>query len=835
MAEANTPSILDLQHDDLTPGMKQYQTVKKVHPDCLVMLRMGDFYEMFYEDAVTASRELEITLTSRGKGNKRAPLAGIPFHALEPYLGRIVKKGYKVAIVEQLEDPKKAKGLVKRGLVRIITPGTVIEPSILSETENNYIACITSVENQFPAAFCDLSTGEFFTMTIESLPALLSELIRLNPSECLIPESLKVNNTLIERVKSTGTFLTSLEDYFFRSEKAKEILTQHFNVNSLHSFGIEEKKSNIAVCGALLQYLLNTQKNNLAHLQKVSVRSSTHTMLLDSSTFRNLELTKNLNDGTSRGTLLAVIDKTITSLGSRLLKKWIKTPLLHVNLIQKRLDCVEELKKKIILQQELGELLKRVYDLERLIGRVNYGNASPRDLLSLKNSLEQLPLLKEKLQQCTSELIREIATLDCIENVTALLQSAVREDAPVTIREGNIIKPTFHEELALLQSIKHNSKKYLQDLEEKERQKTGIQNLKIGYTKVFGYYIEITRRNIDRVPDYYIRKQTTVNSERYITDELKKEEEKILGAEEKIVELEYALFQDILKKVASKTIDIQNTSSKIAQLDVLCSLAKVALEQNYCKPIFVNEKVLQIKNGRHPVVELSTSRFITNDLFLQEGEMMIITGPNMAGKSTIMRQTALIVLMAQIGSFVPAQEAVLGIVDRIFTRVGAADDLSSGLSTFMVEMNETAAILNNATEHSLIILDEIGRGTSTFDGVSIAWSVAEHIYHQIKAKTLFATHYHILNKLAEKCSRVKNYNVAVKETREEVIFLHKLVEGGTDESYGIYVGQLAGLPKTVIERAREIQSVLEKDDDMMRKIKVKKIEDQKSLDHFGSY
>jgi len=827
-----TPSILDLNHEDLTPGMKQYQEVKKVHPDCLVMLRMGDFYEMFYEDAVTASRELEITLTSRGKGDKRAPLAGIPFHALDPYLGRLVKKGYKVAIVEQLEDPKKAKGLVKRGLVRIVTPGTVIEPSILNETENNYIACISAIDNRFPAAFCDLSTGEFFTTTIESVSALLSELIRLNPSECLIPESLKVNDELILKVKSTGTFLTSLEDYFFRTEKAREILLRHFNLTSLHSLGFEDQKGNIGVSGALLQYLLNTQKNSLAHLQKISFRSSSHTMLLDSSTFRNLELIRNLNDGSARGTLLAVIDKTITSLGSRLLKKWIKTPLLDHRLIQKRLDSVEELKKNVILRGELAELLQRVYDLERLIGRVNYGNATPRDLLSLKTSLEQLPSLKEKLLLCSSELIREISTLDCIEDVTELLGRAIREDTSVSVREGNIIKPTYNSELNELQSIKLNSKQYLQDLEEKERQKTGIVNLKIGYTKVFGYYIEITRRNVDRVPEHYIRKQTTVNSERYITEELKKEEERILGAEEKIVELEYNLFQDILRTIAGRTIDIQNTSSKIAVLDVLCSFATVALEHNYCKPVFVSENVLQIKNARHPVVELSASRFIANDLFFQPGEMMIITGPNMAGKSTIMRQAALIVLMAQIGSFVPAEEAVLGIVDRIFTRVGASDDLSSGLSTFMVEMNETAAILNNATENSLIILDEIGRGTSTFDGVSIAWSVAEHIHNTIKAKTLFATHYHVLNKLAQKFPRVKNYNVAVKEVRGEVIFLHKLVEGGTDESYGVYVAQLAGLPSLVIERAREIQSILEKDDEMMRKIKVKKVEDQKSLGEF---
>lgn len=828
----STKSVLDIDNDTLTPGMKQYQEVKKLHPDCLVMLRMGDFYEMFYQDAVTASRELEITLTARGKGDKRAPLAGIPYHALEPYLARLVKKGHKIAIVEQLEDPKLAKGLVKRGLVRIVTPGTIFESSMLNEKENNYLMALTARGEEFGLALCDASTGEFSTLLAENINQLHNIIIRFNPSECLIPESLKVNHELMERLRNYGCLVNALGDFFFSAEKSRELLQKHFNLLTLDGFGIEDKPLNIAVSGALLRYLLETQKNTLAHLKKVSLVNLQQKMVLDSSTLRNLELTQNIRDGTSRGTLLSVLDKTTTSLGARLLRKWLKEPLLSTDVINQRLNAVEELNRRVIQREEMISLLESVYDLERLISKVNYGSANARDLLSLKTSLQQLPKIKQKLRGFECKLLQEINSVEPLHELAALLESSLREDAPTTVREGGIIKSGHNSELNQLQDLKHNSKKYLQELEEKEKQKTGIP-LRLGYTKVFGYFIEVTHKNVPMVPADWIRKQTTVNTERYITPELKEIEEKILNAEEKIVELEYCLFQELAQRVAENTAEIQDIALKMGVLDVLCSLSRVALENNYVKPELVEQKVIQIKNSRHPVVEKIESRFIANDVFISEKEMLIITGPNMAGKSTLMRQVALIVLMAQVGSFVPADKAVLGVVDRIFTRVGAYDDLSSGQSTFMIEMTETANILNNATENSLIILDEIGRGTSTFDGVSIAWSVAEYLINHTKAKTLFSTHYHVLNKLAEKFSRIKNYNVAVKESKGEVIFLHKLIPGGTDESYGIHVAKLAGLPEEVVKRAEEIQGILQADDEMMRKIKAKKLEEQKGLDEFN--
>lgn len=831
MAENNVnKGILDIDEDQLTPGMKQYQEVKKAHPDCLVMLRMGDFFEMFYEDAVTAAKELEITLTARGKGEKRAPLAGVPFHAIESYLGKLVKKGFKVAIVEQLEDPKLAKGLVKRGLVRIVTPGTVIEASMLPDKENNYIAGLSRFGEQYALALADISTGEFFTIPLANMSQVVNELIRYTPSECILPESLAVDKELITQLKNLGCFVNFVSDYSFRTEKAKEVLLNHFKINSLESFGLEGLS--LSVCGGLMRYLLDTQKNTLSHLKKISCRTDTNNMVLDSSTLRNLELLKNIRDGSSRGTLLGVLDKTITPLGARLLKNWVKAPLLNRLLIEKRLNALEMLNNQVIIREEIMEKLHRVYDLERLISRINYGNANPRDLLALRNSLREIPLIKKELALLNNPLLQEINTIEEITEVRELINQAILEEPNLTLREGGIIKPQFNVELQELHHIMKHSRKYIQELENKEKEKTGINGLKIGYTKVFGYFIEVTRRNTNLVPANYTRKQTTVNSERYITEELKIAEEKILGAEEKSIELEYNLFQEIIQKITLHTTKIQDTAQKIAILDVLCSLAKVAMENRYIKPTFVDENVLQIRSGRHPVVEKLEQRFIANDVVLNEGEMMIITGPNMAGKSTIMRQTALIVLMAQIGSFVPVDEAVLGITDQIFTRVGAYDDLSSGQSTFMIEMNETAYILNNATTRSLIVLDEIGRGTSTFDGVSIAWGVAEHIYNNIKAKTLFATHYHVMNKLAEKFTGVKNCNVAVQERKGEIIFLHKLVEGATDQSYGIYVGKLAGLPEEVIRRAEEIQEILEKDDEMIHKLKVKKLQEQKILGEF---
>ncbi len=831
--------ILDVPEEHLTPGMKQYQDVKRTHPDCLVMLRMGDFYEMFYQDAITASRELEITLTARGKGEKRAPLAGIPFHALDNYLGRLVKKGHKVAIVEQLEDPKLAKGLVKRGLVRIITPGTLIESNLLDEKENNFLMAITCAGEEYSFAICDLSTGEFTTSTLEGPAALFSEIARHKPSECILPESLLINQDLVNKIKSYGCFVNTLADYFFSQEKARQVLQSHFQLQRLDAFGLEDQPKSIAVCGALLQYLHETQqneksnpRNQLCHVCKIAVQSSQHTMLVDGSTLRNLELISNIRDGTSRGTLLSIFDKTSTAMGSRLLRQWIKKPFLDRMVIEDRLDAITELNQSVLLREEVASLIENIHDLERLIGRINLGSATPRDLLSLKQSLRQLPLVIQKMGNSRTRLLQQISRLPDLTAIAKLLEQAIKEEAPLTIREGRIIKLGFNPELDQLQAIKTNSKSYLQNLEEQEKQKTGIPTLKIGYTSVFGYFIEVTKKNLSLVPSYYIRRQTTANAERYVTEELKIEEEKILGAEEKINSLEYELFQQILAQIAAQTLEIQDAARNIALLDVLCSLARVAQEYNYCRPRFIDEPGLLIRNGRHPVIEQLEERFIANDVQLNPGEMVIITGPNMAGKSTIMRQTALIVLLAQIGSYVPADEVTMGIVDRIFTRVGAVDDLSSGQSTFMVEMSETAAILHSATERSLIILDEIGRGTSTFDGVSIAWSVAEYIHNHLKAKTLFATHYHVLNKLAEQFSRVKNFNIAVHEEKGEVVFLHKLVPGGTDESYGVHVAKLAGLPDVVVNRAREIQEILQKDDDMVRKMKAKKLEEQMSLARF---
>src|SRR3989344_1915210 len=812
-------SVLEIDSNELTPGMRQYQQAKKENPDCLIMLRMGDFYEMFYEDAIAASRELEITLTSRGKGEKNAPLAGIPYHALDTYLGRLVKKGYRVAIVEQLEDPKQAQGLVKRGLVRIVTPGTVIEPSLLNEKENNYLLGLITTgkkSNEFVVAGCDLSTGEFFTKHIPNFRLLQSEMARLNPSECILPQSLKDNAELINLARQNDCWCNFRTDSDFHSAAAQKLLLYHFKVQSLKSFGLDEedKKDHVSAAGALLKYLIDTQKNSLSHLKKISLSSNDYYMAIDSTTFRNLELVKNMVDGTNRGSLLSILDKTSTSLGARLLRKWIKSPLLNHHLIEKRLDALTTLNSKVIVREEIIDLLSKVYDLERLISRVNYGNANPRDLVALKKSLQHIPLIKDKLAFLDlpeKSLLQELWKMDPVEEIFKLINESLLEEAPVTIREGGFINPRFNPQLAELLDIKLNSKKYFQNWEEKEKLNTKISSLKIGYTKVFGYFIEVTKKNINLVPSHYIRKQTTANSERYITEELKLEEEKILGAEEKIQQLEYDLFQELILKIKEQTEIIQQTAAKLAVLDVLCSLAKVAMENKYVRPIWVKEKVIQIKNGRHPVVEKIEPRFISNDVFLEEGEMMIITGPNTSGKSTVMRQTALIVLMAHLGSFVPAETAVLGTVDRIFTRVGAQDDLSSGQSTFMVEMLETASILNNATSNSFIILDEIGRGTSTFDGVSIAWSVAEYIYNQIKAKTMFATHYHVLNKLEQKFSKIKNYNVAVKEVQGNLIFLRKLILGGTDQSHGVHVAKLAGLPDEVVERAKEIQSVLEKE------------------------
>jgi len=814
---------------------------------------MGDFYEMFYEDAITAARDLEITLTKRGKNEKAAPLAGVPYHALENYLGKLIKKGHKVAIIEQLEDPKKAKGLVKRGLVRIVTPGTVIESNLLNANENNYLMALSADGEDYSYSVCDLSTGEFLTGKLNSTEELLAEIQRRQVSECVVPESLMVNHELINAIKKLQVCVNKFDDYHYRSENANRVLLEHFKVQNLSAFGFgetgngkEKGDSKISVVGALLKYLQDTQKTSLAHLKKIGLIHHQDVMQLDRSTLRNLELLQNIRDFSTRGTILSVIDHTVNPLGSRMLKRFLKEPLLRQVKIEERLDAVEELNKQVIAREELRELLKDVYDLERLIGRVNYGNANPKDLLALKSSLLKVPLVKSKLAAFKSELLQKIngmKSVESLEPVAQLIENSVREDAPLTLREGGMIKPEFNQELNELVNIKRNSKKYLQQIEEKERDKTGISTLRVAFNRVFGYFIEVSKRNIPNVPDSYIRKQTTANSERYITEELKLEEEKILGAEEKIHGLEYQIFQDVCEEVKKHTSVIQDAAQKLALLDVMCCFSKVAMENNYCRPKFNvattdtnnsnnSNNFLEIINGRHPVLEKLEDNFISNSVKINEGEIMIITGPNTSGKSTVMRQTALIVLMAQMGCFVPAESAELSIVDRIFTRVGAHDDLSFGQSTFMVEMLETANILNNATKNSLILLDEIGRGTSTFDGVAIAWSTAEYIYNNIKAKTMFATHYHVLNKMAERFDNIKNYNIAVKELGGEIIYLRKLVEGGTDQSHGVHVAKLAGMPEQLVKRAKEIQAILEAEDEMVKKIKAKKIKEQMSLENF---
>jgi len=807
--------MIDFDNMKLTPAMQQYAKAKKEHPDCVLLFRMGDFYETFYEDAKTVARELEITLTARGKGETRAPLAGIPYHALEPYLAKLVKKGYKVAICEQLEDPKLAKGIVKRGIVRIITPGTLVESNMLDSKSNNYLMSIFSNLDSFGISVVDISTGEFMCSEIEGFEKLKTEITRFNPAEIIIPESLKVNEDII---KGLNAFTSSYPDQYF-GKNAYETLISHFNTSSLNGFGIENDKLSISSAGALLSYIKETQKTTLSYINKIRKFESNEYMVLDSATQKNLELIKNIHDASNRGTLLSVLDKTVTPMGSRLLKKWILRPLIDVNKINERLDAVTEMKKESIKRVELKDMLKEVYDVERLISRVNFGSANPRDLVALKKSLNSIPRIKNVLESFSSNLLKKTKDVPDVSAVSELISKAIKDEPALTLREGNVIRKGYNEELDKLSEIAYGGKGWILKLEEQEKKRTGISSLKVGFNRVFGYYITISKSNLHLVPNDYIRKQTLVNGERFITPELKEKETLILGAEEKIYALEYQIFQDVIKKISEYTEKIQDIANKIANLDVIISIANVSSDEHYVKPNINDSLALDIKDSRHPVVEQLESNFVPNDCFFDsEKTMHIITGPNMAGKSTYMRQVALIQLMAQIGCFVPCSSANIGIVDRIFTRVGAYDDLTMGQSTFMVEMTEAANILNNATEKSLIILDEIGRGTSTFDGISLAWSIAEHIHNNIKAKTLFATHYHQLNKLSEKLSGVKNYNIAVKEKEDEIIFLRKIIEGGTDKSYGIQVARLAGVPKSVIERSKIIMNRLEMEDEIAERV-----------------
>jgi DNA mismatch repair protein MutS len=819
---------------EITPMMRQWHRFKREYSDAILFFRAGDFYEMFHEDAVLAARELGITLTSRGREKgKPVPLAGVPYHAMETYLAKLVRKGYKVAICEQVEDPKQAKGVVKREVVRVVTPGTLMEESLLEEKSNNYLAALLVDKSGAGIAYADLSTGEFACGEFsgeEAVEEALNQLVAISPAECLIPES--ISEELVEKLGKLlrDTFFNRVGDSSFSYSSAKETLAQHFGVASLEGFGVAELTLGIACAGAVLGYLRETQKSALPHITKLRRLAMQEHMLLDAATLRHLEITRNLRDGSAKGTLLEVLDATTTAMGARLLKRWLLHPLTNVNKIRRRLDAVEELYNDYLLREELREALSKVYDLERLNSRIASGSANARDLVALKNSLRAVPEIRELLSQSKSELLNEIvAEMHALEDLVEKIELAIVDEPPASVREGGIIKPGYSEELDRLREAATQGKRWIAELEQREKRRTGIASLKVGYNSVFGYYIQVTKPNLHLVPKDYIRKQTLANAERFVTPELKEKEALILGAEERAAKLEYELFTQLREEAASRVKEVQSTAHALAKLDVLLSFAKVASERSYVKPRVDEGEVIEIKEGRHPVVEAYQREFVPNDAYLDSAkeQILIITGPNMAGKSTYLRQVALIVLLAQVGSFVPAKEARVGVVDRIFTRVGASDDLATGRSTFMVEMQEAANILNNATRRSLVILDEIGRGTSTFDGLSIAWAVVEYIHERIGAKTLFATHYHHLTELEQLLPRIKNYHIAVKEQGSDIIFLRKIMPGSIDKSYGIHVARLAGLPREVIENASQVLRRLEEEEVADDKIVAKRLRKRK--------
>jgi DNA mismatch repair protein MutS len=828
----------------LTPMMQQYLSIKKEYQDTILFFRLGDFYEMFNEDAKIAARELELTLTARNKGKgDEVPMAGVPYHSSESYIAKLIEKGYRVAICEQVEDASQASGLVKREVVRVITPGTVVNNNILEEKNNNYLAAIVGSDKGYGFSLVDVSTGEFAVTQLDGAEAankVIDELSRINPAEVLLDDKVRSSTEIMGFMRSQiNPIITKIKESF-GYDRAYELLIDHFDTITLEGFGCENLPLAIQAAGAVLDFLIETQKRSLKHINRLSTYSTIDYMVLDANTRRNLELVKTMRDKSKKGSLLWVIDKTVTSMGGRRLRRWIEQPLLDVEEINRRLDGVEEISKNILLKEELRDLLNQVYDIERLMGKVIYGSANARDLIALKSSLEILPDVKASLAEFESSMLEELEEdLDKLADITELIESSIQDEPPTTITEGGIIKEGYDEQLDEYLDAKKNGKNWIIQLQQRERQRTGISSLKVGHNKVHGYYIEVTKANLDAVPEDYVRKQTLSNSERYITPELKEKESIILGAEEKSMELEYQLFIHIRDRIAAETDRIQKSANILAQLDALISLAEVALNNNYVRPKVNHGEVIDIKSGRHPVVEamLDTEVFVPNDTYLDQGDerFSIITGPNMSGKSTYMRQVALITLLAQMGSFVPAEFAEIGIVDRIFTRVGASDDLTTGQSTFMVEMNEVANILNNATNKSLIILDEVGRGTSTYDGLSIAWAVIEYISdtEKIGAKSLFATHYHELTELEDRLAGIKNYNVAVQEEGEDVIFLRKIIPGGADQSYGIEVAKRAGIPKLVIDRSKEILAKLEEQEektievttkDKQKKVKEKKVD-----------
>lgn len=806
---------------EYTPMMQHYLKTHEEYKDCILFYRLGDFYEMFFDDAKVVSKELELTLTGKSCGaEERAPMCGIPYHAAETYLTRLVKKGYKVAICEQVEDPKLAKGMVKREVTRVVTPGTTLNAQALDETKNNYIMCIAYIGDHYGISSADITTGDYYVTEVDSERKLLDEVNKYQPTEIICNEAFYISGIDIDDMKNRmGIVVYSLDAWYFSDETAQMTLKDHFKVRDLEGLGLADYDSGVIAAGALLKYLYETQKTTLSNLVAIHPYTTGKFMIIDSSTRRNLELVETLREKQKRGSLLWVLDKTRTAMGARTLRSFVEQPLIERAEIEERYDAIDEFNTNAITREEIREYLNPVYDLERLITRVTYQTANPRDLIAFRNSIHMLPPIKTLMSDFHSPLLKRLyEQLDTLDELYELIERSIAEEPPLTLHDGGILKEGYNEEVDRLRKAKTDGKSWLADLEAKEREKTGIKNLKIKYNKVFGYYLEVTNSFKDLVPDYFTRKQTLANAERFITPELKELEDVILGAEDKLIVLEYELFREVRQKVADEVVRIQKTAKAVAQIDVFASLATVAEQNNYCRPKLNEKGLIDIKDGRHPVVErmIQNEMFVANDTYLDNGSnrVSIITGPNMAGKSTYMRQSALIVLMAQIGSFVPAKSAKIGIVDRIFTRVGASDDLASGQSTFMVEMSEVANILRNATSNSLLILDEIGRGTSTFDGLSIAWAVVEHISNPrlLGAKTLFATHYHELTELEGKLNSVNNYCIAVKEKGDDIVFLRKIVKGGADKSYGIQVAKLAGVPDNVIERAKEIVEELSNND-----------------------
>lgn len=805
----------------LTPMMQQYMAIKEQYKDCILFYRLGDFYEMFYDDALTASRELEITLTGKNCGQEeRAPMCGVPYHAVDVYLNKLVAKGYKVAICEQAEDPKQAKGIVKREVIRIVTPGTNLSQQALDEGRNNYLMCLVYDNNQFGLAITDISTGDFYTTEVATLKELYDEIHRFSPSEIICNDSFYMSGASLDDFKDRlHVSVSTLDTWYMDEAVSVQKIKEHFKVASLDGLGLTDFPSGTLAVGALLLYLYETQKNTLDNLTKITPYRSGGYMIIDSATNRNLELIETLREKQKKGSLLWVLDKTKTAMGARLMRNWIEQPLIEKKKITARQDAVEELYNDMITREEIREYLNAVYDLERLVTRISYRTANPRDLIAFKTSLGMIPPVKQLLSQTKSAELKEIdERMDCLEDIYDLIEKSIQDEPPIMIREGGMIKEGYNEDVDKFRLSRTEGKTWLAELEAREKEETGIKNLRVRYNKVFGYYLEVTNSYKELVPEDWTRKQTLANAERYITPELKELEDMILGAEDKLAALEYDLYCEVRDSIGEQVVRIQETAKAIAHLDVLASLACVAQSNDYVRPSINTKGVIDIQGGRHPVVEKMNNNqmFIDNDTYLdnKNHRISIITGPNMAGKSTYMRQSALIVLMAQIGSFVPAKSANIGIVDRIFTRVGASDDLASGQSTFMVEMTEVANILRNATSRSLLILDEIGRGTSTFDGLSIAWAVVEHISNPklLGAKTLFATHYHELTELEGKLDSVNNYCIAVREQGDDIIFLRKIIRGGADKSYGIQVARLAGVPDSVIDRAKEISSWLEETD-----------------------